>query len=244
MKYKHKMIVSGNVIELYTYEKEVRTGKDKDFEKENNGRRGNGLEWIEEDRKKNRKESLQKAKKRLRREINANVGQWGAKTKFITLTYADNLTDVKESNLNFKNFIKRLNYKMDLKLKYSCVVEFQKRGAVHYHLLAYNLPYLENSKLSEIWGHGFVKINEIDHVDNVGAYVTKYMTKENDDERLKGLKCHFSSRGLKKPTEQILDIEKFENVASALESHQVYSAEFDSEWLGKINYKQINLKRL
>ncbi|WP_452176556.1 rolling circle replication-associated protein, partial [Kordiimonas lipolytica] len=66
------------------------------------------------------------------------------------------MKDVKESNYNFKKFIQRLNYKMDLKLKYSCVVEFQKRGAVHYHLLAYNLPFIENSKLAEIWGHGFV----------------------------------------------------------------------------------------
>ncbi|GGM43726.1 Rep protein [Paraliobacillus quinghaiensis] len=245
MKYKHKIVTSGDIIELYTYEKEVCTGKDKDGKREeNNGRRGDGLKWVEEDKKRYRTETLQKAKKQLRREINANVDQWQEKTKFITLTYSENMKDVKESNYNFKKFIQRLNYKMDLKLKYSCVVEFQKRGAVHYHLLAYNLPFIENSKLAEIWGHGFVQVKNIDSIDNVGAYVTKYMSKDNDDERLRGLKCYFSSRGLYKPTEQILDKEKFESVKGALEQFETYSAEFDTDWLGKIKYSQININRL
>lgn len=248
MRYKHKIVTSGNIIELYSYEKEVRTGKDAEREN-NNGRKGNkdtvGKEWIyeNEEKNKNRSDSLQKARKRLRREINANVGQWEEETKFITLTYAENMQDLKSSNYNFKKFIQRLNYQLDIKLKYSCVVEFQKRGAIHYHLLAYNLPYIENSELAKIWSHGFVKINNIDNVDNVGAYVTKYMTKDNDDPRLVEQKCHFSSRGLKKSQEAVIDEKEIETLKESLKAYKVYEAEFDTDYLGRIEYQQINLKR-
>lgn len=242
MKYKHKIITSGNVIELYTYEREVRTGKDADKE-ENNGRRGNGKELFQEGDNKNRSDALQKAKKRLRREINSNIDQWGQTAKFFTLTYAEHVTDIEESNYEFMKFIQRLNYQLKIRLKYSAVIEFTKRGRIHYHLVTYNLPYTPNKQLAEIWGHGFVKINKIDQVDNVGAYVTKYMTKDNDDPRLKGKKCHFSSRGLKKPTEEIIDEKQKESLEQALEQYEAFRADFDTDYLGKITYRQYNTKR-
>ena len=81
MRYNAKVIVAGNVIELYEYEKEVRTGKDKDFEKPVGRKgKGKGLEWL--DKEKNRADALQRAKKTLRRLINANVDAWGEKAKF------------------------------------------------------------------------------------------------------------------------------------------------------------------
>jgi hypothetical protein len=244
MKYKVKIITSGDIIELYTYEHEVRTGKDAERD-ENNGRRGNkgGKELFQESETKNRSDVLQKARKRLRREINANINAWEEKSKFITLTYADNVTNLKESNYNFNKFVKRLNYQLAMKLKYSVVVEFQKRGAIHYHLIAYNLPYIKNKDLAALWGHGFIKVNEIDKVDNVGAYVTKYMTKDNDDPRLKGEKCHFSSRGLLKPKEEVLDEKQKESLIEALQGYEVFATNFVSDHLGQIQYKQYNMKR-
>ena len=47
----------------------------------------------------------------------------------------------------------------------------------------------------------FIRCNKIDNVDNVGAYVTKYMTKDNTDESYKVEKSYFSSKGLFKPIE-------------------------------------------
>jgi len=44
-----------------------------------------------------------------------------------------------------------------------------------------------------------VKINKIDNISNVGAYVSKYLSKEKLDERLEGEKCYFCSRSLLKP---------------------------------------------
>ncbi len=61
-----------------------------------------------------RERSLARAKKQLRRLINANAGQYGREftTKFLTLTFKENITDPKEANYLFTKFIKRLNYKL------------------------------------------------------------------------------------------------------------------------------------
>lgn len=150
-----------------------------------------------------------RARRNLRRIINANAGQWyDEKNKrwfvplFLTLTFADNITDVAHANNLFRDFIQRFNYHFfsvrRAVLKYSAVIEFQERGAVHYHVILYNVPYVGNlfSRVSAVWGHGFVFINSIDDVRNVGSYVVKYMTKNTRDERLFRKKAYFNSRGL------------------------------------------------
>jgi S-adenosylmethionine:tRNA-ribosyltransferase-isomerase (queuine synthetase) len=77
-------------------------------------------------------------------------------------------------------------------------VEFQKRGAIHFHMLC-NLPYVDVNELAKVWKNGFIKLNRLDNVDNVGAYITKYMTKDNVDARLIGKKCYTMSKGLNEP---------------------------------------------
>ena len=73
--------------------------------------------------------------------------------------------------------------------KYLAVVEFQKRGAIHYHMLS-DFGYIEQKELEKIWGNGFVWIRDLltgnngKPVDNVGAYLVKYMNKNIIDKRL------------------------------------------------------------
>lgn len=194
-----------------------------------------------------REQVLKRARRDLRRIINSNVGAYGDEftAKFVTLTFAENVTDLDFANYEFEKFIKRLNYRMffskKANIKYSCVVEFQKRGAVHYHVIFYNLPYLKADYLGDIWGNGFIKINKIDSVDNVGAYVCKYMTKDAIDARLEGKKSYFNSRGLFRPVE-ITDKKKIEAVAAALSSlDEKYHATFSNDYLGDINYTQYSI---
>ena len=61
------------------------------------------------------------------------------RTKFVTLTFKDNIQDITITNREFKYFIQRLNYylyhsKTQL-LKYIATWEKQKRGAIHYHVI-------------------------------------------------------------------------------------------------------------
>lgn len=145
------------------------------------------------------------------------------------------------ANYEFNKFIKRLNYKYNIKSQYSVVIEFQKRGAIHYHVILYNLT--EKIKVNEItslWGNGHIKINAIDKVDNVGAYICKYMTK-TDDIRLYGRKMYFSSKHLKKPIEH-----KNKGSGDELLSHLVhtktptYENTFTNEY-NVVLYQQYNL---
>jgi len=235
--YDKKIIVSGNIVEVYEYEKLISIGECKN----KNGRNGN--EEVCERENEYRGIVLNRARKDVRRLINANIGAWGEKPKFVTLTFGKHVTEPKIANYEFKKFRQRLEYKLDLKLKYVTVIEFMKNGRVHYHVVFFNLPYIENEKLAEIWGHGFIKINAIEEVDNVGAYVTKYMTKDNDDERLKGEKSYFSSRGLKKPEEKKVNEKEIEDLAVSLSPYKAYEVTFENYYLGKVMYTQYNTKR-
>jgi hypothetical protein len=244
MIYGAKVVMSGHVVEIYEYERDIKTGKDNKDGSKSVGRAGKGAN--EEDREKNRQIVLSRAKREVRRLINSNVDVWGEKPKFFTLTFAENVTDIKWANNEFKKFRQRLSrhiWGCPNNLKYVAVIEFQKRGAVHYHVVAFNMPYVPHADLERIWGHGFVHIRSIDDCDNVGAYVTKYMTKDCDDERLREQKCYFSSRGLAKPVEEIIDKEDLDALRVALSPNKTFEKEFESEYVGKVSYQQYNLKR-
>lgn len=237
---KTKVIISGGVIEVYDYEKPVMKGY-----KSNGGR---DKEANEEGKEKNRKDSVRRARQEVRRIVNANVGAYGEQltAKFITLTFGDNVTDLDKANYELKKFIQRLNYLVYgtkvANLRYTAVPEFQKRGAVHYHVVIYNLPYIKADVIEKVWGNGFIKINKIDDVDNVGAYICKYMVKDLDDERLRGRKCYFNSRGLFKPV-VIEDEKKTETIKQSLPDElMTVSKQYENEHLGKISYRQYNLK--
>lgn len=125
--------------------------------------------------------SLRQTFKRLRYLINNNFTGAGNELHVI-LTYAENMTDTKRLYKDYEKFIKRLRYKYkDISsIDYISVVEPQGRGAWHCHvLLRFNeidKVYIENSELAELWGHGFVTIRSLKDVDNIGAYLSAYLT--------------------------------------------------------------------
>lgn len=251
--YQIKYVVSGSVIERYTYEKNQFVG----FEPKNkNGKNKNGITTSE-----NRAFSLGRARKIVMRTINSNP----CLNKFLTLTFEENITDLDYANNELKKWIKRVNYQVfktkKSEMKYVAVIEFQKRGAVHYHILC-NLPYIDVNSLAETWGHGFIKLNRIkgdkgrfgsDECDNVGAYVCKYMTKDNDDERLIGRNTYLMSRNLDKPQEIYVGINEkdllqqvygFNDVLQCVTGKTHFSSIYTNEYTGTVIYNQFNLKRM
>jgi hypothetical protein len=122
-------------------------------------------------------------------------------SKFLTLVPAENIADVQEANKYFKKFISRVR-RIYGNFDYLAVIEFQKenRTSVHYHLMI-NLPYIPQKTLLELWGggSGSVYIRKIRNVDNLGAYLLKYMGKSIGDERLMGNKAYLCSQNLKRP---------------------------------------------
>lgn len=135
---------------------------------------------------------LRKTFKDLRDIINTNVVDVSY-CRWVTLTYAENMTDNKRLCNDFNKFIKRFKYYCDTKnyghFEYINAVEPQGRGAWHCHLLFIfdrKAPYIANKDLKDLWSHGFVTVKRLSgDVDNVGAYLTSYLTdlelNSNDD---------------------------------------------------------------
>ena len=231
--YNKKAIISNNVIEVIEYKENVCEGF-----KNSHGGKKKGTST------KKRSNNINQSKMALRRLINANVT---GKDLFVTLTYKNNMLDIGEGKKDFKNFVKRWNYRRKKEgldaLKYVYVVEFQKRGAVHFHCIFFGTGYIANKELNALWGKGFVKVNKIDKVDNVGSYVVKYMEKDLIDDRLNSRDLYGRSKGnLKDPviTKNPQEVEALERF---LKNNCVYCNTYDSEYYGSITYKQYNLCR-
>lgn len=98
----------------------------------------------------------------------------------VVLTYAENMTDSKRLYKDFDKFWKRYKYKYGSNCDYLSVVEPQGRGAWHCHVLIRHNDvesiYIPSEELARLWGHGFVKIRSLEGVDNIGAYLTAYLT--------------------------------------------------------------------
>lgn len=216
-------------------------------------------EIIEINHSKNRSEEIQgirRSIRNLRMIINANfLGEMNE--LFLTLTYVENMRDIKKLYEDFKNFMKRLRYKYkDNKFEYIAVPEPQLRGAWHLHILlkAINKQYLyiSNDEIAELWRNGFTKTQRLENIDNIGAYLSAYLTDLIDEEtgtatkgaRLylypAGMNLYRCSKGIKKP-----DI--IQGNIGIQEEYKVYEKEFnitrDDEIVNKVVIKQYNKKR-
>lgn len=237
--YRLKVVVSGKQVEVYEYEKDVW----RDFSNKKSTKQTPppkeatqlDLFTYQERRKQKQAFSLNRTKTEIRRLINTN----SQLNKFMTLTFADNITDLDEANYLFNQFIKRMRYRFP-SFEYLAVPEFQKRGAVHYHL-ACALPYVEGSELETIWSHGMIQINRIDNMETVGVYMTKYLTKELFDERFFGKKKFFRSQSLARPVELIgywatRIIHRFLSACAP-----IFERTFLSEHVGSVLYRAYRL---
>lgn len=125
--------------------------------------------------------SLRQTFKKLRYLINNNF--LGLPNELhMTLTYKANMTDTGRLYDDFRKFMQRLKrkYKKDTSIDYISVVEPQERGAWHCHLLIrfndLDKVFVKNKELRELWGQGFVTIKSLKDIDNIGAYLSAYLT--------------------------------------------------------------------
>ena len=163
---------------------DLKTGEVKEFEKTENRSQGTN--------------SLRKTFNRLRELINTNF-EGASNELFVTLTYRGELqtNDTKTVYEDFKNFMKRLKYKYKntTTIDYINVLEPHATGNFHMHvLMRFNdleNIYIPNAEFAEIWGNGFVQIQSLKNVDNIGAYVSAYLADiEVPEDKVKNLEGH------------------------------------------------------
>lgn len=233
--YRTKVVKSGNVYEVYNYQNRRFKGY---TGLNTTGRVGKGSA----DKEGNRDKVLYRARRDIRNIVNTNFK--AGLSKFLTLTFEDDITDIAEANKEFMLFVKRLNYKVFKSkksvLQYTVVPETHKKrtGVIHFHVICYNLPYVDVNWLAkEVWGNGFIKLNRIEQVDNVGAYICKYLSKE-ECESFRGKKCYFNSRNLAKPIE-ITSEKKVAEVLEHLDNKTPKICKsYNNEYTGEVGYRQ------
>jgi len=195
------------------------------------------VEKYKQDKKdryiRNKKKSINRAMGKLFRyaELNAfqykDANGYDIKPSMVTLTFHENTQDFEYTNKEFTNYIKRLNYYIYgykcSNLRYIGVPELQKRGAIHFHVLFFNLPFidLKEKKVREEWNSLWTNGRCPDlsckdipgNAEGIAKYITKYMSKQfyldvfgSDDKQFfydpslwEGKKIYFASRNLIKP---------------------------------------------
>lgn len=284
--YNVKLIQSGNVLEVYSYGEKRFRG----FKRSGNYGNSEGIYHVrevdeetgeitgrvatpeeqeairEEIKLSSRATSNQIARNKVRRLVLANFNN---RSRFLTLTFRQNIQDVELASKTFERFVKYMNY--DLKeegkeFKYIAVIEFQKRGAIHFHLICDGLPMNRKGYRNHVrdrWrqairtvtgaegdGVGNIDLKKISHVDNVGAYVVKYMTKAEADKRLFGKKLYRTSQGLKKPVERIFNYDSLEELEKELRAFgvegtkKVYQSSYEDKFTeATVDYQEYNFNR-
>jgi len=164
-----------------------------------------------------------RVKERIKEVIRSNIG---AKSYFLTLTFAQEITSYKEALEYWKKFIRRFKKQFKYDLKYLCVVEIQEQreikygqGVIHFHTMLFNGRYVKDLKwLESIWAHGTInykKIHDWSEPERVSNYFGKYLTKQN----IAGKK-YFTSRNIKKPQVDISCDFEINEFMEALQSPQ------------------------
>ena len=221
--------------------------------------------------------SLRQTFKKIRYLINNNF-EGRSNELHVTLTYAENMQDPKRLYKDFKNFIERLRTKVkDSTIDYMCVVEPQGRGAWHCHVLMrfndLSTIFIKNDDLAKIWGHGYVKIKSLKDVDNIGAYLSAYLTdieltEENVLEALKeglevkvvddkkyikggrlhmyppGMNLYRKSKGIEFPEREKTTFKKAKKIVGSAQPHYSKTYKIETdEFQNTIHFQQYNLKR-
>lgn len=139
---------------------------------------GETHEYNKSDNRSDNLVSIKRTMKKLRRIICHNF-KGGQSELWITLTYAENMQDTQQVYNDFKILMKALRRKLG-KLEYVNVLEPQRRGAWHMHVMLKTDDgrplYIENNQLATMWGKGFVKVKRLKHSDNVSAYLMAYLS--------------------------------------------------------------------
>jgi hypothetical protein len=261
--YNRKIIRTSSYLEIWEYESPIfsndTTQIDEEYIslKEKKKRRTfEELTTAEQDERIKRISNTRKNSKwKLQRLIDTNFDE---RTSFLTLTTKENIQNRYEFNLLFDKFIKRLNYNIyhskKRLIKYIAVLERQKRGAWHAHILLFSFPFIPHKELLTIWGLGAVRINKLNSLDdssNAGRYVAKYMEKGIGQELLESLgkKAFYSSRNLQKPeeiklftSESLDDLVKNEDIL--FESNYISKVFRNGHLIdNKVKYKKIKLSK-
>lgn len=268
--YCYKAVRSGKHVELYIFydmvfkrrtekSKELTelinswdiTTNEKDIQSKENGDDGmfeviNDQELIKEANMKKNDISLKRSQRRLKRLINANVGQYEQVDKFLTLTFP-HLRDRDKACRAFKTFAQNLRRHYGEEIQYIAVMEIQDGSRledpskatndIHFHVLLFNCPYIPQEIIqNKLWKHGIVDIRKIENYNDIAGYLADYLSKDKVL-AVRGKRSYFPSRGLKKPVEEVsMDEKMIFDILKNQNNEIQYVNEFIVDRVGRVGY--------
>jgi len=222
----------GDYLDVRTYHnvKITHNGKDR-----NNFRRCEGNK---------RCDSLSRARQQIYRVIHGNCFRHGKFLPvFTTYTFEEQHTEIDTANALFSMFRRRLERYIGHKLQYLCVPEIQKerekkerKGVWHFHVVWFNLPFIDYQTHENIWGNGWSQIDLVRSIRDVGAYVAKYLSKDIYEKRLFGKPTYYTSHNLLRPQEFFEKLE-VDNILASCNTKIINR--YEGETFTQIKYKLI-----
>jgi len=99
--------------------------------------------------------------------------------------------------------------------------------------------------VSEIWRHGWVDVKPLyGEIDNIGAYLVKYMTKNISLELFPGKNFYLASQGLQRPVSIVGDkADELIQILGLRQKKEVFGNSYITEYQDMCHFKEINLKR-
>jgi hypothetical protein len=220
--YNDKITITGNLVRHHHYEKPI-----------------SKLVKVRENYTQNKENqrttrSLYRTRCNLVDTINTNLTPY---TKFITLTYAENMENRDKASYDLKQFTKRFKRHYGYNLPYIGLLEKQKRGALHFHLVVFLEQFIPYETLNNLWKHGYTDIKKVANGD-IGRYIAKYLTKGH----LQGItdtaeKILYRSKGLKKPL--VLRGKNAISYLNKLTGEVKYASTYKSDYNGEIRMTEL-----
>jgi len=234
-----KVIRSGTMVETYLYERPPSPKR-----------------MIQKPRRKRiipqerRKDHIDRARNAFRRLVRANLSTT-APPALVTLTIHDAEIDIGEAYKAYTQFAKYFRRKYGQKVSLIAVPEFQKRGAVHFHILVFNWPYeaykneRSTREVAGLWKLGFVDVKRTDGNEKLSSYLAKYMSKAMSDYRLIRKRAYSASRNVVRPVSLNTPLQTSfvtKEWGLGVDNFPVQERDYGTMWLGRCVYKQYTLK--
>jgi len=240
-----KVVVSGEVLEVYEYERtsEGPVSGPKQNRKRVTRRSDREIRFR-------RADNLFRLKRAFTRLVRSNCRP-DAIPALVTLTMFE-VVGIDVAYSAFNVFTKHLRSATKANFQYIAVPEFQKRGAVHFHLLIWGLDdklikYERiNRTIQNIWQLGFVDCVPTDGSAKLAGYLAKYMSKSMLDQRICGQRAYTTSRGVMRPMlykseAEFADVEDY--FLRGVDNVPLQDRKFMTQWGGEGRYRLYKLTK-
>lgn len=239
--YNFKIIECNNRVEVYAIKGTITEGAESKNKEGRKSDKGNS-----ENTRTRRKQTLNEARNNIIRLVSCNQDM----KIFCTLTYKENFKDLENSRKHLEYFFKKLHKDYD-NLKYLWVMEYQDRGAIHFHiLLNIDIPIksikgrksmehkkIENAFNKKYWNRGFIDLKALDDNYQAAKYIAAYLVKDLLEIDLEGYRVYSYSKNLNKPiiSKIFLKDTSVETVIAAYEGYKIqYVNSYDIHYSNKV----------